>query len=112
VLIWVAGAISGFFKSRASLVAENHCGPRGIRINAISPGLIETDMTRARIATSAWFQGQMTKMTPLGGNGRPEDIAGAAAFLFSDDAAFISGQVLVVDGGWLATRYREGPPSG
>lgn len=81
-------------------------GPAGLRVNAIAPGLIETGMTQKRIADSAWFRGQMTEMTPLGRNGRPEDIAAAAAFLLSDDAAFISGQVLVVDGGWIATRYR------
>jgi NAD(P)-dependent dehydrogenase (short-subunit alcohol dehydrogenase family) len=84
-------------------------GPAGIRINAIAPGLIETGMTRRRIAESQWFRSQMTDMTPLGRNGTPDDIAAAAAFLLSDDAAFISGQVLVVDGGWLATRYRAQP---
>jgi len=84
-------------------------GPNGIRVNAIAPGLIETGMTQKRIADSEWFRGQMTDMTPLGRNGQPEDIAAAAAFLLSDDAAFISGQVLVVDGGWLTTRYRAQP---
>lgn len=84
-------------------------GPEGIRVNAIAPGLIETGITRKRIAESNWFRGQMTDMTPLGRNGQPEDIAAAAAFLLSDDAAFISGQVLVVDGGWLTTRYRAQP---
>jgi NAD(P)-dependent dehydrogenase (short-subunit alcohol dehydrogenase family) len=85
------------------------CGPSGVRVNAIAPGLIETGMTRRRIAESNWFRGQMTDMTPLGRNGQPEDIAAAAAFLLSDDAAFITGQVLVVDGGWLTTRYRAQP---
>ena len=84
-------------------------GPNGIRVNAIAPGLIATGMTQKRIADSEWFRGQMTDMTPLGRNGQPEDIAAAAAFLLSDDAAFISGQVLVVDGGWLTTRYRAQP---
>jgi len=83
-------------------------GPAGIRINAISPGLIETDLTRRRIETSAWFRSQMSDMIPLGRNGQPEDIAAAAAFLCSNDASFITGQVLTVDGGWLATRYRAG----
>ncbi len=83
-------------------------GPRGIRVNAISPGLIETGMTSQRIATSAWFRSMMVDMTPLGRVGRPEDVAAAIAFLCSPDAAFITGQVLTVDGGWLATRYREG----
>ena len=84
-------------------------GPAGIRVNAIAPGLIETGMTQKRIADSEWVRGQMTDMIPLGRNGQPEDIAAAAAFLLSDDAAFISGQVLVVDGGWLTTRYRAQP---
>lgn len=83
-------------------------GRAGIRVNAISPGLIETDMTRRRLETSPWFRGLMSEMTPIDRYGRPEDIAGAAAFLCSDDAGFISGQTLVVDGGWLATRYRAG----
>ena len=83
-------------------------GPFDIRVNAISPGLIDTPMTRARIAGSAWFRSMMTDMTPLQRNGKPEDIAAAAAFLCSSDASFISAQVLTVDGGWLATRYRAG----
>lgn len=87
-------------------------GPRGIRVNAIAPGLIETGMTRRRIAESAWFRGQMTEMTPLERVGTPDDIAGVAAFLLSTDAAFMTGQVLVVDGGWLATRYRAQPEEG
>jgi NAD(P)-dependent dehydrogenase (short-subunit alcohol dehydrogenase family) len=83
-------------------------GPSGIRVNAIAPGLIETAMTAERIRSNAWFRESMLTATPLGRVGRPEDIAGAALFLCSPDADFIAGQVLVVDGGWLATRYR--PP--
>ena len=103
-----AAAKSGVIGLTMQMAADY--GPKGIRVNAISPGLIETDMTRNRIATSAWFRGQMTEMTPVGRVGTPDDIASAAAFLCSDDASFISGQVLVVDGGWIATRYREAPP--
>ena len=79
--------------------------PRGILVNAIAPGVIETDMTRERIENHAWYQANVIKTTPVARNGQPEDIAGAAAFLCSDDAGFIAGQVLVVDGGWLAGRY-------
>ncbi|HXP76301.1 MAG TPA: glucose 1-dehydrogenase [Stellaceae bacterium] len=86
-------------------------GPEGIRVNAISPGLIETGMTRERIASNAWFRSLMLDMTPLGRAGKPEDIAAAVAFLGSADAAFITGQVLTVDGGWLATRYKAAPSS-
>ena len=81
-------------------------GALGVRVNAVSPGLIETSMTRNRIATSAWFRGMMTEMTPLGRTGQPEDVAAAVAFLASQDAAFISAHVLAVDGGWLNTRWR------
>lgn len=83
-------------------------GPFGVRVNAVSPGLIETAMTLGRIERSAWFRSQMTEMTPLRRNGQPDEIASVVAFLCSADASFITGQVLVVDGGWLATRYREG----
>jgi NAD(P)-dependent dehydrogenase (short-subunit alcohol dehydrogenase family) len=86
-------------------------GPHGIRVNAISPGLIETAMTRKRIESNAWFRSLMLEMTPLGRVGRPEDIAAAVAFLGSADAAFITGQVLTIDGGWLATRYKAAPGS-
>ena len=86
-------------------------GPEGIRVNAISPGLIETGMTRERIASDVWFRSLMLDMTPLGRAGKPEDIAAAVVFLGSADAAFITGQVLTVDGGWLATRYKAAPSS-
>ena len=83
-------------------------GQYGIRINCVSPGLIETEMTKKRIAESAWFRKQMTEVTPLSASGKPKDIAGAVTFLCSDDAAFITGENLTVDGGWLGTRHREG----
>ena len=72
--------------------------PSGIRVNAVAPGCIETDMVD--------MLGQETKdmlveMTPLGRLGRPEDIAHAVAFLASDRASFITGQILTADGGFI-----------
>lgn len=84
-------------------------GPSNIRVNAIAPGLIETPLTVGRIAANPWFVDALKGSTPLGRLGQPEDIAAAIAFLCSDDASFITGQVLAVDGGWSTTKFRPPP---
>ncbi len=71
-------------------------GGRGITVNAIAPGLIETDMTAVLPAEN---KAAMLATIPLARAGRPEDVAEAAAFLAGDGAAYITGQVLRVDGG-------------
>lgn len=87
-----AGLI-GFTKSVAREYAS-----RGILVNAIAPGFIETDMTGALPeAAREALLGQIA----LGRLGRPEDIAGAVLYLASDLAAYVTGQVLVVDGGMV-----------
>ncbi|MSP66726.1 MAG: SDR family oxidoreductase [Alphaproteobacteria bacterium] len=75
-------------------------GPFGIRVNALAPGLIDTPLTAERIRTEAWRRRICIEQTPLGRAGTPGDVAGAALFLCSNEAAFITGQVLVIDGGW------------
>ena len=70
--------------------------PRGVTCNAIAPGFIETDMTANM--NQAAFEA-MTKSIPLARVGRPEDVANLAAFLAGDDAAYITGAVIHVDGG-------------
>lgn len=75
--------------------------PHSIRVNAIAPGDIDTDTSRATRAQAQGASGKHVRQTPLGRRGLPSDVAGAAAFLFSDEAAFITGATLTVDGGFL-----------
>jgi len=85
-----AGLI-GFSKALAREVAS-----RGITVNVVAPGLIETDMTRAITGKA---QGDWTAQIPLGRLGTTADVAAAVCFLASDEASYITGQVLAVNGG-------------
>jgi NAD(P)-dependent dehydrogenase (short-subunit alcohol dehydrogenase family) len=73
-------------------------GPAGIRVNAIAPGLIETRFSSALFQDRARYDALMHNV-PLGRHGQPEDVAGAVLFLASSASAYITGQVLVIDGG-------------
>ena len=72
-------------------------GPAGIRVNGIGPGYFRTGMTEAFYADPEWQRSMLHKI-PLGRFGRMEDLMGAAVFLCSPAAAYITGQVLYVDG--------------
>ena len=85
-----AGLI-GFCKSMAREVSS-----RGITVNVVAPGLIETDMTKALTGAS---REDWAERIPLGRLGRPEDVAHAVCFLASDEASYITGQGLAVNGG-------------
>lgn len=73
---------------------------KGINVNVIAPGVIETDMTKGMLIDEKAKIGLMTRI-PKGRVGQPEDIGAAAAFLASDEADYITGVVIYVDGGWL-----------
>jgi len=101
-----------------SQVAATELGPRGIRVNAIHPGFIETPMTAS--APPA-FRDVNLRLTPLGRSGQPEDVAALVLFLLSDDAGFLTGADIVVDGGYTvgaaaktisdALTFAANPPS-
>jgi len=81
-----------------SKVLAKELAPRGVRVNTVAPGLIETQLSRALIDNKA-IHAQLVAAIPLGRHGQPEDVVGAILFLASDAAAYVTGQVLVVDGG-------------
>ena len=82
-------------------VFARECGPDGIRVNAILPGLIRTKFAGALLSDAAQVEHYLGQ-TPLRRVGEPRDIAGAAVFLASDASAYVTGEFLVVDGGFLS----------
>lgn len=83
-------------------------GPAGVRFNAIAPGVVETELTRQIRADPAWGNAYATK-SALGRWARADEMAGAAVFLASDAASYVTGSVLYVDGGWTAVDGRFDP---
>jgi NAD(P)-dependent dehydrogenase (short-subunit alcohol dehydrogenase family) len=80
-------------------------GHENIRVNAICPSFVETDLTAAVIAQApdpAAVRRERTAAHPIGRLGQPEDIAGLAVYLASDESSWVTGAVLPVDGGYLA----------
>ena len=93
---------AGYSATKGALISMTlslykELGPSGIRVNAIAPGVIETDMTACFTAEE---KAAMAADTPLGRIGTPEDVAELAAFLASDRASFITGQIIGCDGGF------------
>ncbi|MBV9389559.1 MAG: SDR family oxidoreductase [Chroococcidiopsidaceae cyanobacterium CP_BM_ER_R8_30] len=99
VPIYVASkhAVVGLTKSVALEYAK-----QGIRINAVSPGAIETDMFDRFVKDNPQVREQMMTMHPIGRTGKSEEIANAVVWFCSDEAAFVTGQILALDGGYTA----------
>lgn len=91
---------SGVVAFTRSLAVE--VGQHGVRVNAIAPDLIDTDQTPASLMTRGRDPEVQRTWVPLGRFGRPEDCARVVGFLASEDAGFVTGQTLPVDGGTLA----------
>ncbi len=89
------GAVDAVTRSLAS-----ELGPRGIRVNAIRPGMVDTEGTQAAGIAESDMRKQVETQTPLGRIGKPRDIAGMAVFLASDDSAWITGETFVISGGY------------
>lgn len=96
---------SVYSATKAAVDAVTHSlakelGPRKIRVNSINPGMVETEGVRAAGISESDMRRQVEAQTPLGRIGQPGDIAPAAVFLASDDAAWITGETLTISGGW------------
>ena len=99
-----SAAKAGMINLTASIAVRY--GRDGIRANAIAPGTIRTPLWQERIEKEPAIFERLVRWYPLGRVGEPEDVASAAVFLASDDAAWITGEVLRVDGGLLAGNAR------
>jgi len=92
------GAVLMMIRSLAVTLA-----PRGIRVNGLGPGVIETPLTQRGLSTPG-VRKTLERQIPLGRIGQPVDIGGAAVFLASPEAAYITGQIIYIDGGILANQ--------
>jgi NAD(P)-dependent dehydrogenase (short-subunit alcohol dehydrogenase family) len=94
------GAIRQLTKAMALSLA-----PHGIRVNAVGPGSIETDLTRSMWKEDPELRRSMLSRTPIGRLGRPEEIASVALFLASEESSYVTGQTIYADGGRLALNF-------
>lgn len=98
------GGVAQLTKAMALALA-----PHGIRVNAIGPGSIMTEMLQ-EVAHDETVMNRILSRTPLGRVGEPSEVAAIAAFLASDDASYITGTTIYADGGRLALNYTVDPP--
>lgn len=115
----VADQLGAYCASKAAVVnlakhLASELGNYRINVNAICPGVVESGMTSPMLARPQWRR-MLTRETPVGRWGRTEDVAKLVAFLLSDDAAYVNGEDIMIDGGstlhgaprWYALDYTE-----
>ncbi|MGH2451531.1 MAG: SDR family NAD(P)-dependent oxidoreductase [Candidatus Limnocylindria bacterium] len=102
-----AATKAGIVQLLRAIAAEH--GPRGVRANAIAPGVVETPLTAPIKSHPAWYDAYAQR-SALRRWGQPREIAGAVVYLASDAASFVTGSCLFVDGGWTAIDGRFDPP--
>ena len=90
-------AVLGLTKSAALEYAK-----AGVRINAVAPGAIETEMMEESIGHNSQLRDGLVALHPIGRVGKPQEIANAVVWLLSDKASFLTGHTLLVDGGWVS----------
>lgn len=94
------GGINQLTRAMALALAD-----RGVRVNAVAPGTIATELAAQAVLTSAEARGRILSRTPLKRLGQPEEVAEVVAFLASDAASYMTGEIVAVDGGRLALNY-------
>jgi NAD(P)-dependent dehydrogenase (short-subunit alcohol dehydrogenase family) len=102
-----AATKAGVLQMVRALASE--LGPQGVRANALAPGVVETPLTQQIKNVPEWYEAYASKGA-LGRWAQPEEMAGAIVYLASPAASFVTGSLMVVDGGWLAQDGRFTPP--
>jgi NAD(P)-dependent dehydrogenase (short-subunit alcohol dehydrogenase family) len=94
------GAINQLTRVMALSLAEH-----GIRVNAVAPGTIATELARSAVLTSDEAKARILSRTPMKRLGEPSEIADVVAYLLSDAASYVTGEIVVVDGGRMTLNY-------
>jgi NAD(P)-dependent dehydrogenase (short-subunit alcohol dehydrogenase family) len=94
------GAINQLTRVMALSLAD-----QGVRVNAVAPGTIATELARSAVLTSEEAKARIMSRTPMKRLGEPEEIADVAAYLLSDAASYVTGEIVVADGGRMTLNY-------